>query len=160
MVITTFTPTGTSSTVLGLSKASWRVAISISKFDHVDKIIESTVKDLGEELKSLGNECDLMYDKLEGVANKSEVGSPPPYDVDDKIWKRLATQVEEASAAVRELEHFIKSLREQESPYGAPFDEGERLMRSDKSKRTIAQFRTEIWRHTENLRAAMQLMEM
>lgn len=156
MVVTTFTPAGTVPGVLELSKTAWKTGISISKFEHDDKIVESTIKDLAGELKSLGNECDLIYGKLEGVTYRIEKTSPPPYDVDDRVWKCLAMQAEDASETLQELEGFMKTLRINEPRF---VNEVYRLRRSDRSKTQIAQIRTKIWRHSEHMRATMQLIE-
>ncbi len=55
------TAVGTASAVLAVSKAAWRLGISLSKLDQDTKIFDSTVKNLAGEVKSLGNECDLVY---------------------------------------------------------------------------------------------------
>ncbi|KAF2178147.1 hypothetical protein K469DRAFT_742257 [Zopfia rhizophila CBS 207.26] len=142
MMVTPFTAVGTASAVLALSKAAWKLGISLSKLDQEAKIVDTTIKNLAGEVKSLGIECDLVYAELEEVVNQSETESPPPYDVDGRMWNCLATQVEETSRTMQELELFVKSVRGEESSF---VDQ-------------IASIRTKVCRHTDNLRTTLLLI--
>lgn len=108
MEVTPFTVVGTASAVLALSKAAWKLGISLSKLDQDTEIVDTTVTNLVGEVKSLGNECDLVYAELEEVRRKSETGSLAPFDVDGKMWNCLATQVEETSRTTQELDMLSK----------------------------------------------------
>ena len=155
MVVTPFTAMGTASAVLALSKAAWKLGSSLSKLDQDTKIVDTTVKNLAGEVKSLGNICDLVYTELEEVVSKSETGSPPPYDVDGRMWDCLATQVEETSRTMQELEQFVKSVRGEESSF---IGQAQRQRKLDKSKDQIASIRTTVCRHTDNLRTLLLLI--
>jgi hypothetical protein len=155
MVVTPFTAVGAASAVLAVSKAAWKLGSSLSKLDQDTKIVDTTVKNLAGEVKSLGNECDLVYAELEEVVSKSETGSPPPYDVGGRMWNCLATQVEETSRTMQELELFVKSVRGEESSF---IGQAQRQRKLDKSKDQIASIRTKVCRHTDNLRTTLLLI--
>ena len=155
MVVTPFTAVGTASAVLALSKAAWKLGSSLSKLDQDTKIVDTTIKNLAGEVKSLGNECDLVYAELEDVVSKSETGSPLPYDIDGRMWNCLVTQVEEASRTLQELELFVKSVRGEVSNF---VGQAQRQKKLDKSKDQIASIRTKVSRHTDNLRTTLLLI--
>jgi len=145
----------TASAVLALSKAAWKLGSSLSKLDQDTKIDDTTIKNLAGEVKSLGNECDLVYAELEEVASKSETGSPLPYDDDGRMWNCLATQVEETSRTMQELELFVKSVRWE----GFSFvDHAQCQRKLDKGNGQIASIRTKVCRHTDNLRTTLLLI--
>lgn len=60
MVVTPFTAVGTAAAVLALSKAGWKLGNSLSKLAQDTKIVDTTVENLAGEVKSLGNDCDLI----------------------------------------------------------------------------------------------------
>lgn len=152
MGITPFTAAGTASAVLALSKAAWKLGSSLSNLHQDTRIVDNTVRNLAEEIKSLGNECDLAYAELEEIVIKSETISPPPYDVDGRIWNSLATQVEETSRTIKELELFVKSVREEKLNFIG------QAQRQRESKDQIAGIRTKVCRHTDNLRTTLLLI--
>lgn len=155
MVFPSLTAAGIASAVLALSKAAWKLGSSLSKLDQDTKIVDTTVKNLAGEVKSLGNECDLVYAELEEIGSKIETGSPLPGDVDGKIWICLITQVEEASGTMQELELFVKSVRGEESSF---LGQAQRQRKLDKSKDQIACIRTKVCRHTDNLGSTLLLI--
>ncbi|KAF2492419.1 hypothetical protein BU16DRAFT_515365 [Lophium mytilinum] len=157
MVVTPLTALGTASAVLSLSKAAWKLGVSLSRLDQDARIVDTTVKNLAEEVKSLGNECDHVYAELEEVISKSETGSPPPYDVDGRLWSCLATQVEESSRTTQELELFVRNVREEESSF---IGQAQRQWKLDKSKDQIASIRMKVLRHTDNLSTTLLLINM
>ena len=155
MVVTPFTAVGTASAVLALSKTAWKLGSSLSKLDQDTEIVDTTVKNLAGEVKSLGNECELVYAELEEISRKSETGSPLPYDVDGRMWSCLVTQVEETSRTIQELELFVKSIRGEESNF---IDQPQRQRKRDKSKDQIASIRIKVCWHTDNLRTMLLLI--
>lgn len=155
MVVTPFTAVGTASAVLALSKAAWKLGSCLSKLDQDTIIVDTTVKTLAGEVKSLGNECDLAYAELEEVVSQSETGSPLPYDVDGRVWNCLVTQVEETSRTMQELELFVNIVRGEESSF---VGQVQRQRKLDKSKDQIASIRTKVCRHTDNLRITLLLI--
>lgn len=155
MVAIPSTAVGIVSAVLALSNAAWKLGISLSKLDQDTRIVHITVKNLAGEVKSLGNECDLVYAELNEVISKSETGPPPHYDVDGRIWNCLATQVEETNRTMQELELFIKSVRGEEPSF---IGQAQRQKKLDKSKDQIASIRTQVCRHTDNLHTTLLLM--
>ncbi len=155
MVVPSLTAAGTASAVLALSKAAWKLGSSLSKLDQDTKIVDTTVKNLAGEVKSLGNECDLVYAELEDVVSESETGSPLPYDVDGRMWSCLVTQVDETSQTMQELELFVKSVRGEESSF---IGQAQRQRKLDKSKDQIVSMRTKICIQTDNLRTTLLLI--
>lgn len=145
----------TASAVLAVSKAAWKLGISLSKLDQDTRNFDTTVKNLAVEVKSLGNECDLVYAGLGEVISKRETGSPPPYDVDGSMWNCLATQVEEISRILQELELFVKSVREEES---SAIGQAQHQRKLDRSNDKIASVRTKVCRHTINLRTTLLMI--
>jgi hypothetical protein len=156
MVVAPFIAVGTASALLALSKAAWKLGSSLSKLDQGTQIVDTTVKNLAGEVKSLSNECDLIYAELEEVVSKSKTGSPPPYDVDGKMWNCLATQVEETSLTMQELELFVKSIRGEESSF---IGQAQRQRKLDKSMDQITSIRTKVCRHANNLRTTLLLIK-
>lgn len=155
MVVTQYTAAGTSCAVLALSKAAWKLGSSLSKLDQDTRIVDTTVKDLAGEVKSLGNECDLIYAELEEVVSESGIGSSLPYDIDGKIWSCLVTQVEETSQTMQELDLFVKSVGGEESSFIA---QGQRQWKLDNSRDHIARIRTRVCKQTDNLRTTLLLI--
>lgn len=155
MVFTSFTAVGTAAAVLALSKAAWKLGSCLSKLDQDTQIVDATVKNLAAEVKSLGNECDLVHAELEEVGSKRETGSPLPCDVDGRMWNCLVTQVEETSRTMQELALFVKSVRGEESSF---IGQAQRQRKLDKSKDQIACIRTKVCTHTDNLRATLLLL--
>ena len=155
MEVTPFTAASTASAILALSKAAWKVGSSLSKLDQDTKIVDTTVKNLADEVKSLGNECDLVYAEVEEVVSKSETGSPSPDDVDGRIWNCLVMQVEEINRTMQELELFVKNVREEESRF---IGQAQRQRKLDKSKDQIASIRTNVCSNTDNLRTTLLLI--
>ena len=155
MVVTPFTAVGTASAVLALSKAAWKLGKSFSKLDHDTKVVDTTVKNLAGEIKSLGHECELVYAELEKKSSKSETGSPLPYDFDGRLWSCLGTQVEETSRTIQELELFVKGIGGEESKF---IDQPQRQRKRDNSKDQIASIRIKVCWHTENWRTTLFLI--
>jgi hypothetical protein len=154
MSSTPFTAVGTDSAILALSKTAWRVGIGLSKLDQESRIVDTTVKNLAGEVKSFGNECDLVYAELEEVVSKSEIGSITPSidNVDGRLWNCIAAQVEEASGTLQELELLVRSVRGEESGFN-------RQNKLDRSKDQIENIRTRVCRHTDNLCTTLLLIK-
>lgn len=152
MVFIPSTAVDTVSTVKVLGQTAWNLGISLAKFDKDTRTVDSTVQKLAVDVKSLGNECDLIHAKLRESISKNEIGSPQPYDIDDRIWNCLALQVEETSRTMQELELFVKSVR------GEDFSTTNRQKKTDASKGQMTSFRIEVQRHFDNLRSTLLLI--
>lgn len=157
MVVTPFTAGDTASAVFALSKAAWKVGDSLSKLDQDTKIVDTTVKNLAREVKSLGDICDLVCAGLEEVTTKSGIGPSPPHDVDGRVWTCLATQVEETSTTMQELEQFVKLVRGEESGF---VGQAQRQRKLDRSKDQVAIMGEKVRRHTDNLHTTLLLFNM
>lgn len=155
MMVTPFTAVGVASGVLALSKAAWKLGSSLSKLNHDTNVVDTTVQNLAEEVKALGIECELVYAELEEVASKAETASPPPDDVDGRMWDCVATQVEESSRTMHELDLFVKNVRGKESVF---IGQTQRQRKLDKSKDHIASIRAQVCQHTDNLRTTRLLI--
>jgi len=108
------TPVNTAAAILTLSKVAWKLSISLSNLNSDAKPSHTILLNLADEVRSLGNECYQIHLKLQEIANGAETGSPPPYDGDGRIWASLATQLQEISQTIHELESFDKSIRVEE----------------------------------------------
>lgn len=144
MGVTPFTAAGTASAVLALSKAAWKLGSALSNLHQDTRTVDTTVRNLAEGVKSLGNVCDIVYAELEEIVSKSEV--------DGRIWNCLVTQVEETSRTIQELELFVKSVRGEKSGLIG------QAQRQRESKDQIAGIRTKVCRHTDNLRTTLLLI--
>jgi hypothetical protein len=154
------TPVDTASAVLALSKATWRLGTSLSKLDHDAKPVDSALKNLAEDTKSLSTECDLIYAKLEEVASRNKHGSSPPYFSDGKMWTCLATQVHESGQTVQDLELFVKSVRMEETEEEASLVyHPQHLVQLNKSRDQIEEMGDDVRRHTDNLRITLLLIQ-
>jgi hypothetical protein len=156
MATTPFTATGTASDILTLSKAAWKLGSSLTKLDQDSKVVESAVKQLADDARSLSTECDLVHAELEEVTNKIETGIPPPYTVDGRIWNCLVEQVEETRISTQELERFVQLFREDKS---SVVRQTQNQWRLDEKKVQIAEFRTQLCRHTDNFRTTSLLIK-
>lgn len=140
-------PVGTDFAILTLSKAAWKLGSLLSRLDQDTKVFDTTVHDLVVDIKALGNECDLLYAELEdGKADKRE----SVIHAESGIWKCLGEQVDESSLLRQELESLIRDIRVE--------DPAERKGNLDRSRTQIVHTRTEVRRHTDNLRATSLLI--
>ena len=155
MDVTPQTAVSTSSAVLALSKAAWKLGSSLSKLDQGTEIVDFTIKDLAGEVKSLGNECDLLYAELEAVADQSNLRSPLSYDIDSRLWNCLISQVEGSGHTIQELGLFIQSVGGEESTF---VGQAQRQRKLDTSKDQISNAKTRIRRHTDNLHTTLLLV--
>jgi hypothetical protein len=140
---------GTASTIFTLSKVAWTLGSSLSKLDHDTRIVDTRVRDLAEEVKSLGNECGLLYAELEEGASQGKTGSTLPYDIDDRTWNCVVRQVEEIGGTMQELELFIIIVGE----------EVQRQRGLDKGNDQIARISAKVCRHTDNLHQTLLLIK-
>ena len=108
----------TASITLALSKTAWRLGISLSKLHQDTNNLDTTVENLAGDVKSLSNQCDLVYTKLEDIASKDNTVSPPAYHfVDGRMWNCLAVQVEETSGTIQELDLYMKNVLGEDERY-------------------------------------------
>jgi hypothetical protein len=155
MVATPPAAADTVSAVLEVGKAVWKLGLSLSNVNQQTQIANTTIKNLAAEVKLLGDECDLIYVELEEVINKSRTSSTPPYDVHGRIWNCLATQTEEISRTMQELELFVKSIKAEKSSFNS---KAQSQGKPDEIKDQIASLRTKVYRHTDNLRTTLLLL--
>jgi hypothetical protein len=146
---TLLTTVSTASATFALSKTAWKLGISLSKLHRDTNNVDTTVENLAGDVKSLSNQCDLVYAKLEDIASKDNVASPPPYHfVDGRMWDCLAVQVEETSGTIKELEVFVKNVVGEESSFIA---QGQLQRKLENSKDQIISLRRKVCTHTDNL---------
>jgi len=149
-----FTAVGTDSSILALSKTAWRAGICLSRLDQESRIVGTTTRDLAGEVKSLGNECDLLYAELEEIVRNTEIGSISISinNVDGRIWNSIAAQVKEANGTLQELELFVNTVRGEESSFNCQ-------KKLDRSKDQIENIKTKVCRHTDNLCTTLLLIK-
>lgn len=139
------------SAVLALIKTTWKLGSSLSRLDQETNTVDSTIKNLVWEVKSLGNECDLVYSELEEIATRNSDSS----NIDGRIWASLATQLGAIGHTLQELESFVQSIRGDAFTFG-----GQRQRSLDNSENQLLDFRTRICRHSEYLHLALLLIRM
>jgi hypothetical protein len=147
----------TASAILALSKATWRVGLSLSTLSEDVDIIGFTTQDLAAEVKSLGVECDLTYSILDEVKDKAERASAATHSVYHRLWECLAMQTEESSATIQDLDLFVKILRGEETRF---IGQAQRLRKLDKGRDKVATTRTRIARHVDGFRFTLLLIDM
>lgn len=156
MVVASLTAVSMASAILALSKASWRQGSILSNLDQETSIVNSTVRELAEELKSLGNACDILYADLEELVTRSQTASSLPYDPDGQLWACLATQMEETSQAIQRLEHVLRSFRGNDVNCTS---QAQYQRNVDLNQHQTASIRTQICRNTENLQITHLLVK-
>jgi hypothetical protein len=147
----------TASAVLALSKATWRVGVSLSTLSEDDNSHGFTIKDLATEVKSLGVECDLTYAILDEVEDRSKRASTATHNVGNRLWECLTMQVEESSSTIQELKLFVKILRGEETRF---IGQAQRLRKLDKGRDKIVTTRTRVARHVDDFRFTLLLIDM
>ncbi|KAF2125857.1 hypothetical protein P153DRAFT_298965, partial [Dothidotthia symphoricarpi CBS 119687] len=154
--MTPFTAVSTASAILSLSKRAWKLGIALSKLDQGAELVDTMIKVLTEEVKSLGIECDLVYTELEMDVNKNGAGSSPLLDVDNRVWDCLETQIKETSQTIQELEMFVERVGSQQIGF---FGQAQRQWKLDESRQQIISFGMVVCRHTDNLHIISLLID-
>ncbi|KAF2033846.1 hypothetical protein EK21DRAFT_57831 [Setomelanomma holmii] len=139
--------------VFALSKTVWRLGICLANLGE-----QVYNKDLTDEVKSLGNVCDLAYTTLDGMSGKSGYASFLPAELEDQIWSCLATQVDEASHTMQELDLFIKTVQEKENSNFV--DQAQRWRSLYKSENEMVNTQTRIGRHARGLQITTHLIKI
>lgn len=136
--------------ILALIKTTWRLGSSLSRLDQEPNSVDDTVKNLVWEVKSLGNECDLIYSELEDNA----IGKHDSSIIDGRIWTSLTTQIEATGHTLQQLDLFVQSIKRDTSAFVS-----QRQRSLDNSKEQISDFRTKISKHADYLRLASLLIK-
>ncbi|KAF2832182.1 hypothetical protein CC86DRAFT_390339 [Ophiobolus disseminans] len=144
MASTAVAASGTTTALFALGKASWRIGVALSDLNEYVDIVGSQVKDLTGEVKVLGIECDLLYARLEEL-------------VDDGLCSCLATQVDESSRTLHELELFVRIVRGEETRF---IGQAQRLRKLDKSRDKVAETSLRVVRHTNAFRLTLLLIDL
>lgn len=154
-LMATITPTApcTTSAVLALSKATWKIAIALSNLKQEAEDFTIKVKELSAEFKALGVECDQLYSRLEELV--SETTQPLTTGVESGIWECLALQINETSRTVHDLELLVRIIRGEELKF---IGQAQRLRKLTKSKEGIAETSTLVIKHTNGFRLALLLL--
>jgi hypothetical protein len=151
MAVTSSSAGRTTSTVLSLSKRTWRLGILLSRIDQHTETPDTTAAMLTEEVKTLGLECDLVYSELETVAKTERI----LFDIDSRLWLSIEMLVQETNLTMGELERFIERNRYAQSNNSA---QSQQQREAEKNKEQIVTLRTEVCRHTDSLHAVSLLI--
>ncbi|KAJ9606983.1 hypothetical protein H2200_008994 [Cladophialophora chaetospira] len=157
MAVTTISAAGIASAVLGLSKAAWKLGTFLSKLEHGFRSSDTTVKSLIEESRSLSNECDLFHAELDEIISRNEIGSFPSQEITRRIWSCVATEVDETSRTLQELEDFVEGFRDEDSDFIGHVQRQEML---DKSKNQIANGCTKVRSHAGAFHNTLSLIHV
>ena len=157
MTVEPFAVEGIASAVHALSHAAWKTGSWLSKLDTGTQNADSMIKFQAADVRSLGNECDLVYAELEEVFGKRETEPLLPFDVNDRVWKCLATQVEESYRIIQELQLLMQSVKEADS---SPVSQVQNQKKLEKSQDQIMNIKTKVRRQTDSLRNILLLIKM
>jgi hypothetical protein len=130
--------------VLALSKRAWKLGAALSKLDQYVQVANTTATVLTETVKSLGNECDLVYAELESAMSGGEAGSPLLHHNDATTWHCLEMHTKETGRTLNELEAIVR-----ERP--------QTLIQTNANAEGI---HMRLCRHTDNLRTILLLISM
>lgn len=157
MVVDPVTAAGTISSVFDLAKVAWKLGSSLVKLYQGTKCVDDTVEKLAGEVKSLGNECDLVHAELEEVVKGSKNGEPSPYDLEDRLWKCLDTKVQECSQTIQALSVLVRDIAEKASGF---IGQAQRQMRLNKNRDNLEKIRGRVRTHTDGLRTTLLVINM
>lgn len=149
------TAADTASAVLLLSKAAWKLGISLSKLNRNDKLVNITVKDLAGDVRALSIECDSVFAELEEVVSSGSTRSRSYHDSEEGEWDHLLRQVEETGRTLQELETFVQGARGEESN---PHDQAQCQRRLERVVGQITSIKKRVFMHTKNLRTTPWLI--
>jgi hypothetical protein len=130
--------------VLALSKRAWKLGAALSKLNQYVKVVDTTATVLTETVKSLGNECDLVYAELEAAISGREAGPPLLHYNDATTWHCLEMHIKETGRTLLELEAVVR----------------ERSQTLIQTNANVEGIRIRLCRHTENLRTVLFLISM
>lgn len=144
----------TASAILRLSKVAWKLGVLLTKLDYDSNQVDTTIKNLSDDVKSLSVECDLVYAEIEDGVRKHETGAIRHSD-DDGLWSCIALQVDDADHTMQELELLIQNIR------GGDRDLTNQVQLQrvlEESGIQITSVATKICRHTDVLRTVLLLV--
>ncbi|KAH7073058.1 hypothetical protein BKA63DRAFT_56665 [Paraphoma chrysanthemicola] len=144
-----------STRVFALGKTAWKVGITLSNLDDNIETNGFAVTDLTEDVKSLGNVCDVAYARLEDVRKRNDARSILPAELIHRIWACFAAQVDATSHAIEELNQFVRFVRGENTE---TIGQAQCTRRLEKSSKQLPDPRTNIGRHAESLSVALQLI--
>ena len=151
------TAIGTAAAVLDLGKLVWKLGTALVKLYQDTKCIDRTVKELADEVKALGDECDLVYSELEVVISTPSGGEPSPYDVDGRLWGCLHAKVEECKITVDSLGSIVQSVSIRSADFIA---QTQRQLKLNHSRDDMARLRERIKSHTDGLRMVLLMVNI
>lgn len=145
----------TSSAIFALSKSAWKLGVLLTKLDYDSNQVDTNIKSLSDEVKSLSVECDLVYGEVEDVLQRCEAGVILHDEVDNRMWSCIAMQVDEADHTLRELKLLIQDIRGEKCGVTSQAQLQGKLKRSQIQLTNIT---TKVCRHTDVLRTALLLI--
>ena len=157
MVVDPCTTLGTVSAVLDIAKVAWKLGSALVKLYQDTKGVDDTVEKLASEVKSLGNECDLVHAELGEVMRTGKAGASSPYDLDGRLWECLAPKIEECSQTLQELDLVVKNVTERSTDF---IGQAQRQMRLNRNRDNIENIRVRIRTHTDGLRTTLLVINM
>ena len=154
MAVESSTAEGVASAIHALSEAAWKTGSSLSRL-HAETENASSMLNTLADVKSLGNECDLIFAELEEEVGRRDTRSPPS-DSDGRIWTCLATQVEEGCQLIQELQLLIQYIRNAEN---SSIGQTQNQRKLEKRKEQIVRIGTRVRRQTDKLRIILLLIK-
>ena len=149
------TAADTASAVQALGIAAKRLGDSFYQLDQESDGVFSAIRNLAVEVQSLGEECELINDRLAKVLHKSDRGSTFPSDLNVRIWNSIAAQVQETGQTLQNLELDLRGS--QEEPLSAS-SQAAYPNETNNGQDQITIIRAKVERHGENLRTTLLLI--
>ena len=143
--------------VLSISEAAWKLATSLSRLSQHARYVDTTIQDLAGDVKSLSNQCNLVYAEIEAGASKSRIESPTARDASERIWGCLEAQVEEIGRTMQELNSFIGNKEEEKSANNA---KAHHPWKANNRQEHVVRIGTKVRRHNDNLHTTRLLIDM
>jgi hypothetical protein len=114
-------------------------------------ILGLTVDELGVGIKSLGLQCESTHATMEEMLEERHTAHSISA-VDNRLWKCLAMQLDEAIQTIHAIELFITNVQREETRCLG-------LGQSGKSKEMIAGTKARVVRHVDSLYLTMILFD-
>jgi len=103
----------TTSAVLDLSKAAWKLENELYRLYKDTQHVDETVRTLEAEIKALANACDLICVQMQPFLGSTVVPSKRQHDQDGRLWQCLSRQVDECNDTLSDLQRVLDSVAEE-----------------------------------------------
>ena len=111
---TPLTAASIASSALELSKTAWDLGVFVSKLDYNAQVIDQTIKNLANQVKSLRLVSDDLYCELEPIC-KTDHRTTPRNGLENTIWHYVVAPLDETRQTMQELGFLVQTIVNEES---------------------------------------------